>query len=336
MLLLALSICAGPLETLRPYHVADNDLQKLREQVERDKAALAGGGDPSTDKAEDAGGIPEPVAVVATEIARRGLPLGKLSLPIGLAAGATTLILQHRRAATKRLLADLDLEASKLSELTKSTRVERPACTRGALDDLRARTALLEGDLLPKLAQLYEQGKPEQALAGGKPLSQRSVAELEELSSALSERIDASGRLLAEYESLGQPPPPGFRAWPLAELSARLEDMTSKREELREVVRLLTQLGGKRIEWSLPTKSVDELRAYIAELAVKAEEAKERKEHKVLLGKVEAELWRRKEEAPVALGSLTITELQALLKRLRTPGAEAARDEAAARDEDGK
>ena len=113
------------------------------------------------------------------------------------------------------------------------------------------------------------------------------------------------------------------------ELSARLEDMVSKRDELREVVRLLAQLGGKRMEWGLPEKSVDELRAVAADLAVKVEEAKARKEKSELLGKVEAELWRRKEEAPAAVGSLSTEELQATLRRLQMPGADdAARDDA--------
>ena len=326
--LLAVSVCAGgPIDALRPYHVASDDLAKLRAMVEKENAALAGVQDEEP-KAE-ATAVPEAVATVATEIARRRLPLGKLALPIGLAAGATTFYVQQRRAGIQRLETSIDEEVAKLGELTKSQRVERPESTRAALEELRARTAVLEDDVLPKLAQLYEPGKAEQALAGGKPLSQRSSTELAELSSALGERVEMSGRLLAEYESLSQPAPPGFRQWGLAELSARLEDMVSKRDELREVVRLLAQLGGKRMEWGLPEKSVDELRAVAADLAVKVEEAKARKEKSELLGKVEAELWRRKEEAPVALGSLSTEELQATLRRLQMPGADdAARDDA--------
>ena len=102
---------------------------------------------------------------------------------------------------------------------------------------LRARKSLLEEHVLPKLNQLADGDKHEQLHGGGKPLAARSSNELADLNSTLSARVEASGTLLAEYESLGQPAPPHFRMWPLEELRTRLNDMRTKREELREIVR---------------------------------------------------------------------------------------------------
>ena len=62
-----------------------------------------------------------------------------------------------------------------------------------------------------------------------------SSAELATLNGTLTARLEACGHVLAEYEALGQPPPVGFRAWPLAQLRARHADLSERREELREV-----------------------------------------------------------------------------------------------------
>ena len=54
-------------------------------------------------------------------------------------------------------------------------------------------------------------------------------------------------------------------------------------------------------------------------------EAERRKEKEELLGKIEAELWRRK-EPPVALATLSTKKLRKLHKHLKSGGASAALD----------
>ena len=181
----------------------------------------------------------------------------------------------------------------------------------------RARKSLLEEHILPQLNQLADADKQEQLHGGSKPLAARSSTELADLNATLSARVEASGTLLAEYESLGQPAPPHFRMWPIEELRTRLNDMRTKREELREIVRLLAQLGGQRMEWSMPERSLEELAKITKKLKKKVRERAERKEKAELLGKIEAELWRREEEVPIATSSLSIPELRALLAKLQ-------------------
>ena len=98
-----------------------------------------------------------------------------------------------------------------------------------------------------------------------------------------------------------------------------------------QVVRLLAQLGKQRMQESVPKMTKEELRGYASELGVKLAEAEERKEKAELLGKIEAELWRRKQEAPVATGSLDIPELKALLKKLQGGAPASAPEEAASK-----
>lgn len=237
--------------------------------------------------------------------------------------------MHRQKSELRRLSGEIDATISKLGELTKSKpRAPPPHGSvreqRAALEELQTRASLLEDDILPKLAQLAEPGKADEsatALAGSKPLSQQSSAELSELSVALRARVDVTGAVLAEYESLGQPAPPSFRGWPLPELKQRLDDLSSKRAELREIVRLLAQLKGQRMDWNLPAKSAEELRAHAARLTEKVSEANERKERAALLGKIEAEMWKRNEEVPVATGTLSIPELKALLLKLQQPRA---------------
>ena len=65
---------------------------------------------------------------------------------------------------------------------------------------------------------------------------------------------------------------------------------------------------------------VTQLQEYAASLEGKVAEAEKRKEKDILLGKVEAELWRRKEEPPVALATLSTSKLRKLLKHLKSGG----------------
>lgn len=245
------------------------------------------------------------------------LPLlnGPAKLPvIAIAAGVGAHRIWSARVS-KALDADLDAECAALGELTLTKRIERPSgCTkRAALEELRARKALLSEHVLPQLRSL------EQAVdaPSKKPLGSRSSEELLSLNTTLSERVSMCAALLSQYELLGQPPPPGFRAWPLDKVSERLANMTSKGAELREIVALMGKLGGKRMDWSLPEMSRDALRAHAAQLEEQVAEARERREHAEMMGKCEAELWRRKEEAPVALGTLSTDELRALHKKLK-------------------
>jgi len=188
---------------------------------------------------------------------------------------------------------------------------------RDALSELQQRRTILEEDVLPKLAQLYPKGKYEQAMVGGKLLSLCSAAELLELSSSLEARVEISGLLLAEYESLGQPPPPHFRTWPLTKLQQRLTDVQSKRSKLHEISKLLAQLGRQRMDWSMPEWSAERLEEHGAWLAGQVEERSQRKQKAQLLGKIEAEYWFRNEEVPMSLGALSIPELETFLTNLK-------------------
>ena len=67
----------------------------------------------------------------------------------------------------------------------------------------------------------------------------------------------------------------------------------------------------------MPERSVEELGKITKKLKKKVRERAERKEKAELLGKVEAELWRREEEVPIATSSLSIAELRALLAKLQ-------------------
>ena len=79
--------------------------------------------------------------------------------------------------------------------------------------------------------------------------------------------------------------------------------MTTHSAELKKIVTLLSKLGGKRMDWNLPEQSGEELKATIATLEAQVKEASERRRTSELLGQVEAELWKRNEEAPVALAT---------------------------------
>ena len=179
---------------------------------------------------------------------------------------------------------------------------------RAAIDEVR-RQRVLVSSILPLLTTL-EQSAPVQLVS-------RSSEELAVLHADLTARVSACGSLLAEYDVLGQPPPSSFRSWSLERLRRQLEHLEAKSGALREVVALRTRLGGPRldpavVEWDEPT-----LRKYAAKLATKVAEADERKDKAVLLGKVEAALWQCGQDVPVALPTLTISELQDLYANLK-------------------
>ena len=337
---------AGPMDYLRPYDKFAGDQQKLLEQIEKDKAAREGRPPPLVppgegDAAEEeeaeapqqqATPDAEPSSATTSSALQRskvaaavgGLRIGPINLGTG-SAGLTLVAAAgfgaHRvwsARVEKALEADLEGECAAIRELTLAKRVDRPSdgSKRAALAELRARRALLEESVLPKLRTL------EQPVDGPskKPLGSRTSEELEQLDASLAERVSACALVLAEYERLGQSPPPNFRQWPLADLNTRLDNMKSKGAQLRTIATLHAKLGGKRMDWSTPDKSVTELAAQIETLETQVAESQERKTTQELLGKIEAELWRRKEEAPVALATLSIAQLEELLRKLKTGG----------------
>ena len=323
----ATTAAVGPMSYLRPYDMAKDDLRKLQEQVDKDKAAARGEPilpEADADEEESGGGEEGEAATAAPSSSSSGsglrLPLALLTRPLPLALGAGAAFAGHRILSGAQLNAQINQELAALKEMTGSrSAVEAPAGgKRAALEDLRKRKELLGSRVLPLLAQLEQ---PADAPSLGKPLSTCSVEELDELQSALSARASACGKLLSEYEALGcQPPPPKFRSWPLEKVEAHLALFAAKGDELRSVASLLSRLGGPRVEGDLPTMEVTQLQEYAASLEGKVAEAEKRKEKDILLGKVEAELWRRKEEPPVALATLSTSKLRKLLKHLKSGG----------------
>ena len=98
MLLIALCVLSGPLDTLRPYHLADNDRDKLRALIEKEKLAAAGGAVPEAQEEEEATPEATTSSEAATAVAAvavsRSFPVALLrraGLPIGIAADASAL-----------------------------------------------------------------------------------------------------------------------------------------------------------------------------------------------------------------------------------------------------
>ena len=361
------AVSAGPLETLRPYGRGgqESDLEKLRKMVEEDKRKAAGlppveeapaAAPPVQETPAAAPLAPAPVppprrAAIKPNIVSRiaslviPQPLTKgVRLPITLGAIAATVYMQQKsKNGGAALEASIQAECEELQKMTASrSAIEPPSGDRSeALAELRARKACLKS-VLPALGQLSDgTTKPEdlQALTGSQRpggLAKMSSAKLTELNATLAERITASGTLLAEYESLGQPPPPGFRMWSMSTLEERYDNITSKRAELIEIVRLLSQLGNQRMDWNLPAKTTEELSVYTEKLNKEVAEFLERKERQTLLGKIEAEMWRRKEETPIATGTLDTPQLKALLKKLKSSAASHAEAEEALQNKQSK
>lgn len=327
ILLVACAAAVGPMSYLRPYDMAKDDLRKLQEQVERDRAA-ANGMAPQEEGESDDTEVAVSEAPAAPEVpssvrGKVSLPLGGLRLPIMVGLGAAWA--GYRTVASAQVSSQIEAEIDALKELTRSrSGIETPAGRkRAALVELRRRKDLLSAHVLPLLVQLEQ---PVDTPSIGKPLGAQTADELHELHETLRARVEACGTLLAEYEALGQPPPTGFRAWPLARLQQQLAHFSSKGEELREVAQLLSRLGGPRVDGDLAEMDVATLKEYAATLEEQVIEAEKRKEKAELLGKIEAELWRRKEEAPVALATLSTKKLRRLYKHLKSGGAAAALD----------
>lgn len=70
------------------------------------------------------------------------------------------------------------------------------------------------------------------------------------------------------------------------------------------------------MDWELPAWEAERLETHAAGLKEKVETQAAHKEKQSLLGKVEAALWLRKEEPPIALHMMTIEQLRKLLAKL--------------------
>ena len=191
---------------------------------------------------------------------------------------------------------------------------------------LRARRSLLlrlqqRLEAVVKLKPKY--GALELALPAG--LWSKDEEELAAAERALEERTAACGVLLDLHERLGQSPPLGFRAWPLADLEARAAELREKMPQLRKVAALSAQIGQPRLDMSIAAWSAEKLEAHAASLAARVAAARARKEKEELLGKVEAALWRkdRSAEPPMGLSTMSTSELREVLAALEAPAAKA-------------
>lgn len=148
-------------------------------------------------------------------------------------------------------------------------------------------------------------------------LGTKRAHDLDAMRAQLKKRVDACSAVLAQYEALGQAPPPTFRTWSTELLRERDANMTAKAELLRNVVKLDAQLGRTKMDWELPVWTTERLEEHAAALQQQVSALAAHKEKQVLLGKVEAALWMRREEAPIALSTMSTPQLRALLQELK-------------------
>lgn len=174
--------------------------------------------------------------------------------------------------------------------------------------ELRRKATLLANEMLPLYQQLEAQVPPS--------ITRKTEAELTAMRASLVERVDACADVLTEYQRLGQAPPPAFRSWPASQLRERHANMTTNAEILREIVKLDAQLGRTKMDWELPTWSVERLSEHAEMLTQKVTELALHKEKQELLGKVEAALWLRKQDPPMALHMMRADQLRDLLSKL--------------------
>lgn len=305
--------------TFKP-NFGNADLEKLKAKVDADQAAKAAA------KAEAEAAV---AAVAEVEVAASRGRLGtigaslaglakklRLGKPAGLAAAAVGAAWVTRRV---RLSRAIEVELKALRTLTHARRLavpESPASRSALLNELRARRELLSRHVLPMLRQLEE--TPPRDLAAS------SAVKLEVLNGSLTDRVAACADVLAAYGALGQEAPPDFRSWGLPRLIQRHDNLTIKWPELNAVLRLEARLGRPKMDFGLPEWPKPKLLVHAEALEAKVAETAGRKEKDALLGKVEAELWRRSQEVPIGLPLKSTDELRALLASLRGAGAPAA------------
>jgi len=295
---------------LAPDIGQDSDLAKLRAQVQqRPTVVVETDGSTSGSSGDD-----EDAQATATIPTARGVRPLALKLPPVAAAGAFVV----RSWMLQRAKHRLELELLALAEQCGSRRVGAPDHSRtirgrlAAADEIRARR-----ELLRTVMKMYIQ--LDQTVSASQ-LAARPSAELRQLNASLDARVQACGALLAEYDALGQPTPPGFRAWPFEDVVARRAQLISKGGLLREVLAVGAPVGSPRLDWDMPEWSEARLMAHIAQLREQAADTLARRQKAVLLGKVEAAFWRRREEVPIATASMGTEELERLLEHLEGRG----------------
>ena len=302
-----------------------SDLAKLQAQIDGFK-----GGDvlarverpPERNSASDN----VPAAIAPGPPRPRSFFIARAMPPVVLGAAAAAFAL--RSQVVQRAERRLEAELSALAKQSGSRRIAAPEHAptlrgiRQATDEVALRRELL-GAILPLLVQL------DQPTPAAPQLAAMDASELVRLNASLSARVEACGALLAEYEALGQPAPPGFRSWPVQEVHARRAHLVTKGPLLREIIALGAPLGSPRLDWSMPEWSEERLAQHAEALRAQAAETIERREHSIMLGKVEAAFWRRGEETPIATGSLSTEQLRTLLASLEraAPTAETAKKE---------
>ena len=301
----------------------ESDLAKLRAQIDGFK-----GGDviarvpPERDSASN----DVPAAIAPGPPRPRSFFIARAMPPVVLGAAAAAFAL--RSQVVQRAERRLETELSALAKQSGSRRIAAPEHAptvrgiRQATDEVALRRELL-GAILPLLVQL------DQPTPAAPQLAAMDASELVRLNASLSARVEACGALIAEYEALGQPAPPGFRSWPVQEVHARRALLVAKGPLLREIIALGAPLGSPRLDWSMPEWSEERLAQHAEALRAQAAETIQRREHSIMLGKVEAAFWRRGEETPIATGSLSTEQLRTLLASLEraAPTAETAKKE---------
>ncbi|KAL1514411.1 hypothetical protein AB1Y20_003512 [Prymnesium parvum] len=317
---LSSAFAAGPISYLKP---GMSDFKQGHAEILRQMEEMR-----QADAQAKAGPTPPPLAAPPRLALRRLVQHARL--PLGVGAAGYALLRGVKAAAARARAAEekargaeaarqLDEAAGALhrlvggeamgalQQLLAARRADEPAAAASLAAELRARAAEVEA-LLPLYRQL--------SLAPPATLAATDAAELGRLKRAMLERCEASSALLASYEALGQSPPPYFRTWSVASLREREANVTAKSEVLRGILRLDAQLGRTKMDWELPAWEEERLLAYSEELRGKVEAHKGHKEKQTLLGKVEAALWLRREEAPIALQTMTVEQLQKLLAKL--------------------
>ena len=230
----------------------------------------------------------------------------KLKLPIAISS-ATIAIKAHRNRRIKR-----DLK-TQIKQICTNLNLQTPNYVATAsyttLRDILRRLEFCRQHILPACKQLNMRPDVE--------ICDKCLSELELLSASLQERVKACARFLDCFVRLDQTPPSDFRSWAPDELNDRAQTIELKEPLLRKVLSLQSQLGSKRMDWSLPDWSEESLESRIMELESQLKVHQAHKEKQKLLGQVEAAFWIRKMDPPIGLSGLGIEELKDKLRQLK-------------------
>eukprot|EP00316_Scyphosphaera_apsteinii_P015685 CAMPEP_0119305962 /NCGR_PEP_ID=MMETSP1333-20130426/6827_1 /TAXON_ID=418940 /ORGANISM="Scyphosphaera apsteinii, Strain RCC1455" /LENGTH=400 /DNA_ID=CAMNT_0007309155 /DNA_START=36 /DNA_END=1238 /DNA_ORIENTATION=+ len=177
------------------------------------------------------------------------------------------------------------------------------------LEQLAMRLNLISCHIAPAYAQL--------GMKVPASLSEKTAEQLRELDATLAARVQGFARVQYEYTKLGQTPPPYLASWNVSLLEERFTNMTTKAHALRRVLHLQKLLGQTRMDWELPAWETTSLIKLATTLEPQVKALQERRQYQELLGKVEAELWLRRLEAPIGLAALSTAQLRAFLLDLK-------------------